>query len=95
MVEYGNITGPIIDTYYYSIISLHSMHTVVCIAELKNIETCTGDTSNAYLNVRTTQKIVFNGRSEFAPFGKSGPLLLFKTALYGLKNYGVRFQSKL
>ena len=45
MVASSNATGPNIDTYYYSIISLRSMRTVVLLSELNNIETCTSDIS--------------------------------------------------
>ena len=38
MVPAGNITGPNIDTYYSSVISLRSMHTIIFLAELNNIK---------------------------------------------------------
>ena len=60
MLASGNKTGPNIDTYYSSIISLSSVRTVVFLYELNNIETRTGDTSNAYLTVRTNDNILFN-----------------------------------
>ena len=60
MVDSGNITGPNIDTYYSSVVSLRSIFTVLFISELNNIETGTGDTSNSYLTIRTDDKIVFN-----------------------------------
>ena len=86
MVESGNITGTNIDTYCFSVISLRSIRTVVFLYELNNIDTRTGDTSNAHLNARTTEK--------FAPFGHYGHLLLKTTALYVLKSYGARFHSR-
>ena len=81
MVVSGNMTGPNRDTYYSSFISLRSMRTVVFLAEPNNIEICTGDIRNSYLTARTTDKIVFNGGTEFSPFGHAGHLLLIKTTL--------------
>ena len=63
MVDSGNMARPNIDTYYYSVISLCSMRTVVFIYGLNIIDTHTGDISNAYLNTCTTEKVVFNNRT--------------------------------
>ena len=95
VVDSGNLTGPNIDTYFFSFISLCSMQTIFFLSELNIIETHTGDTSNAYLNVRTTEKIIFNDGRKFAPFGHAGCLLLINTALYDLNSYGARFHSCL
>ena len=62
---------------------------------MNNIETRTGDISNAYLTAHTTDKIVFNSGPEFAPFGYAGHLLLVKNYLYVLNSYGSRFHSRL
>ena len=43
MILSSNITGPIIDTYYYSVISIRSMRTIVFPSKLNNIKTHTGD----------------------------------------------------
>ena len=91
MLASGNKTGPNIDTYYSSIISLSSVRTVVFIYELNNIETRTGDISNAYLTERTTENVLFDSGPKFEPLGHVGHLLLLKTALYGLKSSGARF----
>ena len=69
------------------------MRTVFFLSELNNIETCTVDISNAYLTARTTENIVFNAGTKFAPFGHAGHLLIIKTVLYGLKSSGARFHS--
>ena len=95
MVASINMTGTNIDTYYSSSISLRSIRTVVFLSGLNNIETHTGNTSNAYLTARTNDKIVFNAGPKCAPFGRSGHLILINTALYGLKSYGARFHSRL
>ena len=95
MVASINMTGTNIDTYYSSSISLRSIRTVVFLSGLNNIETHTGNTSNAYLTARTNDKIVFNAGPKCAPFGRSGHLILINTALYGLKSYGARFHSLL
>ena len=63
MVDSGNRTGPNIYTYYSSVISLHSMHTVVFLYEMNNIDTCTGDISNPYLTTGTTEKIEINSET--------------------------------
>ena len=68
MVASGNMNGPNLDTYYSRIFSLCYMLTVVFLAELNNIETHTCDISNAYLNARADEKILFNSRPELAPF---------------------------
>ena len=94
-VASSNMTWPNIDTYYYIVISLRSMRTIVFLAELNNIETHTCDISNAYLTARNTEKIVFNAGTDFSPFGNAGHLLLTKTSLYGLKGSGVSFHSLL
>ena len=54
MVASGNMIGININTYYYSIISLSSVRTVVFLDELNNIYTRTGDISNIYLTAHTT-----------------------------------------
>ena len=95
MVESGNTTGNNIDTYYYRVISLRSIITVVFLSELNNIETCTGDTSNAYMTAQTNDDILFKSKPKFAPFGHTGHLLIINNVLYGLKSYGVRFHSQL
>ena len=94
-VASSNMTWPNIDTYYYIVISLRSMRTIVFLAELNNIETHTCDISNAYLTARTTENIIFNSGSKFAPFGHAGHLPLIKTTIYGLKSSGARFHSQL
>ena len=71
------------------------MRTVVLLSDLNNIETCTGDISNAYLNSHTIEKIVFNTGPEFATFGHAGHLILIKTTLYGLKNSSARLHYVL
>ena len=76
MVASGNMTGPNLDTYYSIVIPLCSMCTVVFLSELNDIETCTGDISNTYLNACTTEKIVFNAEPDVAPFGYAGHFLL-------------------
>ena len=54
MVVSCKMNGPNLDTYYYSVISLRSMRTVVLLDDLNDIEICTGDIRNTYLNSRTT-----------------------------------------
>ena len=95
MVDSSNMDGPNIYTYYYIVISLCSIHTVVFLAELNNTETHTGEISKSYLTARTTEKIVLNAGPEFAPFVHAVQLLLIKTALDGLNSYGARFHSQL
>ena len=71
------------------------MSTVVLLDELENIETHIDGISNAYMNTSTTEKIVFNTGTEFNPFRHAGQLLLIKTALYGLRSSGSRFNYRL
>ena len=94
MLASGIMTGTNIDTYYYSVISLRSMCTGVFLTELNNIDTCTGDISNAYMTASTTKKILFNAGTYFAPFGHAGHLLLINTALCGLNSSGARFHFR-
>ena len=54
MVASGNMTGPNLDTYYSSVISLHSESTVVLLDVLNVINIRTGVISNAYLTARTS-----------------------------------------
>ena len=91
MMVSGNMTGPNLDTYYSSSISLRSVRTVVFLAEFNNTESCTGDIIIAYLNARTTQKIVFNSVPEFEPFIHECHLILIKTVLYVLNSSCIRF----
>ena len=95
MLTSGKMTGPNLDTYYSSVISLCSMRTVVFLYELNNIETCKGDTSNVNLNARTTENILFSAGPEFATFVHAGHFLLIKTALYSLNSSSARFHSRL
>ena len=93
MVASGNITGSNLDTYYYNVISLRSMRTVVFLAELNNIQTLTGDISNAYMTALTTENILFNAGLDFAPFGRVVHLLTINNALHGINSSGARFHS--
>ena len=93
MVASVNMTGPNLNTYYYSFISLHYMRTVVFLAELNNIDTLTGEISNAYLTELTAENIFFDSGAYFALFGHSGHFLLIKTALYSLNISGDIFHS--
>ena len=95
MVAYGNMNGTNLDNYYYSVISLRSMRTVVFLAELNIIEARTGDISSSYLTACTTEKIIFNDGPEFENFGHAGQLLLIKTALFGLNSYVSRFHFQI
>ena len=91
MAASGNMNGTNFEIHYSSIISICSMRTVVFLDELNNTKTHTGDIINAYLNERTTEKILFNAGSDFVPFGHDCHLLLIRNALYGLNIYGYRF----
>ena len=53
MMDSGDMTGTNIYIYYYSVISLRSIRTVLFLSELNNIYTRTGDTSNPYLTSQT------------------------------------------
>ena len=91
----SNITGPNLDTYNYSVISLCYVSPAIFLYELNNIETLTGDIINAYLTARTTGNIVFNAGTNFSLFGQAGHLLLINTALYIFNSSGARFHSRL
>ena len=95
IVASGNITGPYVETYYYSVISLFSMCTIVLLSGLNINETLTCDIMNAFPTKTTTEKIVFNSGPEFAPFGHAGNLLHIKTELYGLKRSGATFHYRI
>ena len=71
------------------------MRTAVFLSELKNIQTCTSDISNAYLTESTRENILLNAGPEFTPFGHADHLLIIKTALYSIKISGDRFHSRL
>ena len=71
------------------------MHNIVFLAELKKIDTCTGDISKSYLNASTTEKIVFKSGPDISPFGHAIHLLLINNALYGLNSYGIRLYYQL
>ena len=72
MVDSDNFTGPNLDTYHSSAISLRSMSTAVFLDELNCIEIRTSGISNTYITACTTEKIFFNARPGFAPYGNSG-----------------------
>ena len=95
MVVYVKITGPNLDTYYSSIISLCSICTVSFLDELNDMNICTSDISNDCLTARTTEYIVFNSGPEVVPFGHAGHLLMIKTALYVIKISGASLHSRL
>ena len=64
MVNFVNMNGINLVTYYSSVISLCYMCNFVLISELNNIETRTYDINNAYLTACTTEKILFNAGPE-------------------------------
>ena len=94
LVAGGHLTGPNMDTYYSSVVSLRSMRIVIFLSELNDLELCTGDIGNAYLEAYTNEKVCFIGGKEFAPYGHEGHLLVIVKALYGLKTSGARFHEK-
>ena len=49
LVAGGHLTGPNMDTYYSSVVSLRSMRMVIFLSELNDLELCAGDIGNAYL----------------------------------------------
>ena len=94
LVAGGHLTGPKVDTYYSSVVSLRSMRIVIFLSELNELELCSGDIGNAYLEAYTKEKVCFIGGKEFAPYGHEGHLLIIVKALYGLKTSGARFHEK-
>ena len=67
LVAGGHLTGPKVDTYYSSVVSLRSMRIVIFLSELNKVELCSGDIGNAYFEAYTKEKICFMGGKEFAP----------------------------
>ena len=86
LVAGGHLTGPNMDTYYSSVVSLRSMRMVIFLSELNDLELCAGDIGNAYLEAYTNEKVCFIGGKEFAPYGHEGHLLVIEKALYDLTN---------
>eukprot|EP00957_Ditylum_brightwellii_P069233 5256508-Ditylum_brightwellii.AAC.1 len=55
----GHTTGPNIDTYYSSVVSLRAMGMMSFLAELNDMELIAADIGNVYLEAYTDEKICF------------------------------------
>ncbi len=93
LVAGGHMTAPSEDTYYSSVVSLRGMRLVVFLAELNELELCTGDIGNAYLEAYTKEKVCFRAGKEFAFKGHDGHLMIIEKALYGLRESSSRFHE--
>jgi hypothetical protein len=59
------------------------------LAELNGLELWGADVGNAYLEVKTKEKVYIIGGPEFGPL--EGHTLLVDKALYGLRSSGLRW----
>ena len=84
LVANGSMTGPITESNYSSIVSIHSIRMIAFIVEINILELWGADISSAYLMSYIDEKVCIVAGPEFGP-ELEGHLLILVHALYGLK----------
>ncbi|MGH7955331.1 MAG: reverse transcriptase domain-containing protein, partial [Gloeomargaritales cyanobacterium] len=93
LVAGGHLTDPPKDSVYSGVASTRSIRMCLFLAELNNLETCTADVGNAYLEAKTKEKLYIVAGPEFGPL--CGHVLILNKALYGLRTSGARWHEKM
>ena len=81
----GHLTQPAIESVYSGVVSIHSIHLILLIAELNDLEIYHANVGNVDLEASTKEKIYFIVGAEFATFRTEGHVLVISKALYGLR----------
>ena len=93
MVAAGHLTEVPVESVYSGVISLCGICLMIFLAEMNQMETWGTDTSSAYLEALTKEKLFVRAGPEFGEL--EGHILLVHKALYGLRTSGVRWHERL
>ena len=94
LVAGGHLTKPIFnDAPYTGIASIKSIRICVFLAKLNDLQICTADVGNAYLEAMTKEKLYIVAGPEFGEM--EGHILIVYKALYGLRSSGARWAERL
>ena len=77
---------------YSSVVSRESVRLAFLIAALNDLDVCTADVGNAYLNAPPREKYYIIAGDEFGPIHKGKKVLIVR-ALYGLKSSGAAWRA--
>ena len=88
LVADGSLTPDPVENIYSGEVSLRHLRLVIILGELNNLELWRADIGNAYLEAYTHEKLFIVAGAEFEEL--EGFILVFNTALYGLKSSGKR-----
>ena len=91
LVARGDLTPEPDEAVYSSVASLRSLHAIIFISELNQLELWQGEVSNAYLESHTQETVYFISGPEFGPL--QGHTMKIIKALYGLRSSGLRFHE--
>ena len=84
----GHLTQPSIESVYSGVVSIHSIHLILLIAELDNLSIYQANAGNAYLEADTKEKNYNIAGKEFNTIGMEGHILVISKDLYGLHTSG-------
>ena len=93
LVADGHLTNVPTESVYSGVISLHRICLLLFIAELNNLETCSMDIGNAYLEAWTCEKVYIVAGPEFGEC--EGHTLVIVKALYGLCTSSLHWHERL
>ena len=93
LVAHGDLTPEPDEAVYSSVASLRSLHAIISISELNQLQLWQGDVGNAYLESYTQENVYFIASHEFGSF--QGHTMKIIKALYGLCSSGLRFYQRL
>ena len=80
LVAGGHLTDTPVESVYSSVVSLKGLRLVVFLAELNGLEVWSTDIGNAYLEVKTKEKVYIIAGPEFGD--REGHIFVFNKALY-------------
>ena len=92
LVPNGSLTPEPAENIYSGVVSLRHLRLVIFLGELNNLELWGADIGNSYLETYTQEKLFIIAGPEFEEL--EGFLLIFNTALYGLKSSGKRWAER-
>jgi len=83
LVADGHLTEVLLDSIYSGVISLQGLHLLVFLAVLNDFDVWATDIGNAYLEVKTQEKVYIIAGPEFGEL--EGHMLIIFKALYGFR----------
>ena len=84
----GHLTNTPVESVYYGVVSLRGILLLAFIADINKIETWATDIVNAYIKVKTLDKVYIISGTDFG--NREGDILIIAKALYGIQYSGLR-----